>query len=652
MGKDRKKQEAGAPARESAGVPKNEARARKLAARAARTEAKARKLAKKQARANKGYVKTGPLLGVVLLAGGLAVFGVFFMNPLLESAAEAALEAVFGAKAEVDGLRFRPFRMSLEMAAVSVADAKAPMTDLFRTGRVALRLNPAAALRGKIYIEEAGAASIALGTPRDSSGALPGTEEPEPKPRKETPEPPALVDLENFDASDLLEREKSKLASPAAYEAAGAAYREAAARWSVRVQSSGAALEKAEASSKGALAMDVKSIKTAEQAAKALAEVQAAIRDVKTAGSEVSEVSEGIRRDSATVSRLVKDARAAADRDAAYLKSLANPGTGAAADALEPAVRQLLTNKGEAWLYYGRRILEAASKLKAPPGKKAGGKTKPRAFRGRDVVFPGAGYPVFRLGLLTSDFEAGGNRWTVELREVSSQPDLVPSPCSLLVEAAGGSGARIRADARADLRSGTGNPYTLRAEASALPLDLGSSLAGIGLEGFTGILEGNAEAEGAEGGSFRARLEGTIRKPAVASPSGTFGRAAAGALRSAGAVEARAEYRIEPGAGDSFRLRTNLDEAVGAAVKAAARRYAAKASAEAETALRKYVAEELEGKLDSGEFDGLAKSAQGDAASLSSLEKSLEGKKKELEEKSKALGAGLLKGVSIPKLSP
>ncbi|NLJ46897.1 MAG: hypothetical protein GX430_10080 [Treponema sp.] len=621
-------------------------------AKAARAAASAAKSAAKQAKANRGYVKAGPLAGLVLVIVGLAVFGIFFMNPLLERGAEAGLEAAFGARATVEGLRFRPFRMRLSVDSVAVADAASPMTDLFRTGRLELRLSPSAALRGKVYIEEASAATIELGVPRSTSGALPGAVEPT-RVKPSPPEIPALVDWEAFDAKALLEREKAKLAAPAAYEAAGKAYTEAVERWKGRRETSYAAVERARASSKAALAIDVKTIRTAGEAAQALAVVKAAAGDVQSVGAEAKAVAEGIRRDAATLDRLAADARAAADRDAAYLKSLVTPGSGAARAALEPALRSLLTDKGETWLYYSGRFLEAAARLKASGGgaagaDKAGGKP---AFRGRDVVFPGAAFPRFRLGLLASSFKAGDAAWYVEVREVSTEPDLVPAPSSLKIEIRRG-GSLVRADARADLRESGGGTWEASLSAAHLPMDLGDALAGAGLSGFSGTLEGAAEVRGA-GGSFSAVLDAEILDPAVARPSGTLGKAAADALRDAGAVNLRAEYRAVPGGKDSFVLRTDLDRIIAGAVDAAGRRYAAQASRELDAALRRYIDGELEGKLaPKKDFDSLSKGAEGDAASAASLEKSLDGKRAEIEARSKSLGADLLKGITVPKIGP
>ena len=238
------------------------------------------------------------------------------------------------------------------------------------------------------------------------------------------------------------------------------------------------------------------------------------------------------------------------------------------------------------------------------------------------------------------------------LREISTEPDLVPAPSSLKLEIRRG-GSLVRADARADLRESAGGSWEASLSAAHLPLDLGDSLAGAGLSGLTGILEGTSEIRGTREGGFSASLEAEVRNPVAAAPSGTLGKAAADALRDAGAVNIQAEYRAVPGGADSFVLRTDLDRIIAGAVDAAGRRYAAQASRELDAALRRYIGGELEGQLaPKKDFDSLSKGAEGDAASAASLEKSLDGKRVEIEARSKSLGADLLKGITVPKIGP
>ncbi len=606
-------------------------------------------------KANSGAVKGAPLLASAILAAGIALFSLFFMNPLLEKGIEAGLEAAFGAKAELDGLKFQPLRFRLAIGALRVADAARPMTNLFETGALELRLSPAALFRGKVYIEEASAASIILGSPRESSGALPGAATPAGKAAKEKPMGAPLIDFERFDAKALLEQEKSKLAVTAAYGESAAAYDEAAARWEGRVESSKAAVQSAQESSKAVLSLNANAIRSVDQAAKAISDAKTAISAASAVGTEASAISTGIAKDADALAELSKATRAAFGADADYLKALVNPKSGAAMAALEPSLRAMLADKAEVYVDYGIKLLDAALKLKASGGgDSAEDSAAPRkpAAGGRTVRYPGSEYAAFRLGLLKSDFSAGGSSWSVELRELSSEPALSPAPTALFLSFSAANASAIRAAVEADLRSSEAARYSARAELERLPIDLGGALADAGMDGFTGMASGNVSLSGQKDGASAGSLALNVDEPKVARPSGSVGIAVSAALKKTGKVMLEAAWESDNG-NESFDFSTNIDAIVEEALRELALGYAKQAGAALEKELRAYVADELEGSLGSKEeFDALFAAAKGDKAASDALKKSLDAKLKELEAKAKALGAGALQGISLPKIGP
>ncbi len=610
----------------------------------------------KAIKANRGVFKAGPTIALALVGGGAVVFGLFFMNPTLEKAAESGLAAAFGAQADIDGLRFSPLGMRISVAGLAIADRDEPMTNLVETGRLELRLNAAAALRGKVYIEEAAAESIAAGTARAESGALPGSPA---RPGSEKPAKvaaPPMVDLKAFDAAALLEREKAKLASTAAYESAGAAYDEASARWKARAASSGAAVDGLEASTRSVLAIDVKKLTTPDAVAKALADAKAAAESVKTAVAEADAVQKGVKADMDSLAKLEKAAESALADDIGYLKSLVDPSSGAAMAALEPSVREILSDKAERYLYYAGRALEILSAVRADDAD-AEPKDEPKSAygRGRDVRFPSTTYPAFRLGLLKSEFRAGDADWAVALREVSTEPALVAEPSAFSLSMKKG-GSSAGADAVVDLREAGKASWTAELSGAGLALDLGDALKDAGLGAFSADLAGSGAADGAANGDESGRLaldlELTLTKARVGSPSGTFGTALAGAIAGVDAIEADIAYEKAPDGNDAFRLRTNLDDVVADAVKAMAGRYAKEAMADVEAAVRDYAGDELEGKLASKEeLDDVFAAVKGDKAAADGVKAKLDQKVKALEDRARTLGADALKGIA-PSLPP
>ncbi|NBB91341.1 MAG: hypothetical protein GVY23_09070, partial [Spirochaetes bacterium] len=76
----------------------------------------------KDIKANRGSVRRVRLAALAIIVTGVVVFNLFFLDALLERAAERGLEAVFAARSEVDELDFSPLAGELTIAGVSVGD--------------------------------------------------------------------------------------------------------------------------------------------------------------------------------------------------------------------------------------------------------------------------------------------------------------------------------------------------------------------------------------------------------------------------------------------------------------------------------------------------------------------------------------------------
>lgn len=607
----------------------------------------------KAIKSNRGVVKAVPLALSGVFAACLAVFALFFMNPLLEGAVERGITAAFEARTEVAGFRFDPVRMRIGMASIAVADRDNPMANLFETGRVELRLNPTALFRAKVYIEEASAASVLFGTARTVSGALPAY------PRKaEAGEPPReagvpLVDLENFSAQALLDREKAKLKSNQAYDDVAAAYTEAAGRWGAQTEAAKASVAELKASTALVLAIDVKSLKSADAVSAAIQDVRGATTSAKDAGRQSGDIVKGLQADIDAAAALERQARQAAADDLKRLKSYIDPRSGAAMEALEPSLREILSDAAERYLDYGARALEVAAKLKKD-GARDQDASRAVAARGRDIRYPASDYPAFRLGLFGADFIVDGTRWQITLKELSSDPELVPEPVSLAVTVSDPA-RELRFNGSADLRGADKDTFVVEATGKGVPVDLGTTLKDVGIGGFTGNAAFKLDGKGGEAGSVSMATAISIADGRVLEPSGGMARALAGAVETVGAVELGLGYVKEAGRDPRFTVATNLDDLVSAALSAAAERYAKKAEAELDAAFKKYAGTELEGKLGTkDDAQALLGTAKGEQAAADSLGASLDAKKAELENRAGALAkdaaAGALKKVELPKL--
>ena len=584
-----------------------------------------------------GPVRILPLAACGILVAGLALFFTTLMDPLLEGLLERGLENVFEAKCDVNKFHLGLLRFRISMGSVTVANRDKPMTNLFETGRIELRLKPQAVLRGKVYIEELRADSLRFGTARKVSGALPQYAA-KIAARKEKPPAPPLVDLKNFDAAALLDREYAKLAAPKAFEQATAAYNEAKARWENQYTRANERVAELRSAVQPLANFNINNIKTPEEAVQLVSDINTMITTVETARNEVNLIVNGVQGDVTTAHNLERTAREAVQSDLDHLKSYLDLGSGSALKALEPSIREVLSDEAEAYIAYGQRGLEALEKIKALQAKipKSEPKPKKQEFKGRVVPFPTQEYPVFYLGIMASDFTLGSWNWGFDLRHVSSSPDLSNKPVelNLALTEESSPGRKARVEGKADFRSRAQEYFNVLVTGNNFPVDIRGDLSAAGIGGFSGTVHFNANLAGGRGGAASGGGGIDIREPKLVDPSGTAAEAVAEVLAERNTVNLGVQYTHPAAGDDTFALTTNIGELVSAALKRIVERYLKQAQDAIEKALREKLSGYLDGKWVSREdLDNIFAVVKGDQTALDKLKASLEEKKNEAERK-------------------
>ncbi|TWT78245.1 hypothetical protein Pla123a_10360 [Posidoniimonas polymericola] len=121
-----------------------------------------------------GYIV--PRVVLLLL---LALFSEYGAAYALRLAAVQSGQAAVGAKVEIAGGSASLLRTNAEFTGIAVADPRDPMTNLIEAERLTLDFDSAAALRKKAWVSEGELAGLRFGTPRETSGALPESEQDE-----------------------------------------------------------------------------------------------------------------------------------------------------------------------------------------------------------------------------------------------------------------------------------------------------------------------------------------------------------------------------------------------------------------------------------------------------------------------------------------
>lgn len=593
----------------------------------------------------KGPVKIVPLVFAAAVIAALVVFFTVFMNPLLERVIERGMEALFEARVDVDSFNLNPLRFRAGLDGITVANRDSPMKNLFQTGRMEFRLKPEAVLRGKIYIEEIRTDSIRFGTGRTVSGALPDRPPKAKKPKPPKPETPPLVDLQNFDALGLLNREYDKLATPKAYDAAINAYNESLEKWKGQVELVQTRGNELRTSAQPLLRLNVNDIRDIETVTKTIQDITTLVNTVQTAAEDAKNIVDSLETDINTALGLERMARTSITDDLNHLKSYLDFGSGAAFSALEPSIREILSDTAEQYLDYGIRALEVFEKLKAMNAARPKSEPKPEkapkaAFKGRDVVFPSRAYPRFYLGILASDFTLNGWNWGFDLRGVSSDPDLSGAPVNLalsLAESGGAPGREAAFNGSADFRTAAAERFSAEVSGRGFPVSLGSQLKQAGIGGFNGdaafAVGFSGRADGGAAGNGRVE----VGKARLVEPEGTLAQAVDTAIREAGEVRLGISYEHAADQDDQFTLTTNIGDLILDALKRTAEVYAKRAADELERVLREKITQYIDGRFVSkDELDLLFKTARGDKAALDQLKGTLDSKKDEFERKIRA----------------
>jgi len=603
----------------------------------------------------KGPVKLVPIIFAASITAAVILFFVIFANPLLERAMELGFEAAFEAKSDVDNLRLSLVPLRIAIGGITVANRDKPMTNLFQMGKTEIRIKTQAILRGKVYIEEIRADSIRFGTERKVSGALPGKPPKEKKEKieKEKSDEPPLVDLKNFDAMALLNQEFDKLNTPKLYDEAINFYNETSAKYKAQVESSSAKVKELRSMTDPLLKINVNDMRDVQTIRSTIDKITTAVNTVQSTANEVTTITSGIESDINKARRMETNARGALTSDINHLKSYIDPGSGAAFAAVEPFIREALSDAANQYLDYGIMALKVLDELKAKSAvkpKKKAKEEKPKkepkvVFKGRDVIFPTVTYPAFYLGVLASDFTIDTWNWKFDLRNISSDPDLTyrldnNKPAITLdfgaKEESGSLRRNVTFNGKADIRTDSKERFNAVVAGKGFPVSLGEQLKSLGVGGLQGTSDFNVKMTGQFDGGFSSGGDVIINQAALVNPSGTIAEAIDIAIRQAGNINLGMQYIHNINQNDEFKITSNIADLFAKALRSIAEAYVKKAMDELEKALRQKIDQYIDGRFVSKEdVDNLLKIVKGDKSAVDQMKNSLNAKKDEFEKKLK-----------------
>jgi len=582
----------------------------------------------------KGPVNVLPIVVLAILIGGGVFFFSVMLDPILSNLLTHGLQEAFEAKVDVRGFHLGLLRFQIRIGSLTVANRDEPMKNLFESQRLEIRLWPQAVLRGKIYIEEIGAYGLQFGTDRKTSGALPQYAARIAAKKNKPPSPP-LVDLSNFDAKGLLDREWDKLATPKAYDMAINAYTETKAKWENQYKAANTAVKDIQDKGKPLLATNIGNFKTPEDITKFVTDINTFIKSADTAQNEVRSIVDGVQKDINTALELERTARTAIQDDFNHLKGYLDLSSGNALEALEPSIYEILSDEAESYIMYGKRALEVMENIKALQAMVPKSEPKPEkiTFKGRDVLFPTPSYPVFYLKKMASDITLTGWKSSFELLRVSSSP-VEPTLLNLDFTEQGSFGRTAGFKGSADFSKNAQTYFSALISGDNFPLSLKGQLKQVGIGGFAGSTGFGVNFSGGRNGSMAVGGDIRIKNPRLSDPEGTIAEAIAEAVADFAMIQLGIQYERFTDGKTKFALTSNLMDLLKSALQKTMQKYLRQAQDAIEKALRDRISQYLDGKwVSKEEVDQIFAAIKGDRAAIDSLKSNLEAKKNEAEQK-------------------
>lgn len=121
----------------------------------------------------KGRIKLLPLaITAGIIACIISIF-VLLKNPLAKWGITSGIEAVAGAKCDVENVDLQFFNSKLSVTGLAVANKDSPMTNIVDVSSIVIDFDLVQLLKGRFVVDELSAKNVQTGTSRTVSGALP-----------------------------------------------------------------------------------------------------------------------------------------------------------------------------------------------------------------------------------------------------------------------------------------------------------------------------------------------------------------------------------------------------------------------------------------------------------------------------------------------
>ncbi len=591
---------------------------------------------------NKGgifdLVKVTPLLVIV---GVIVIFSIFFKNMLLTQALKTGLEALFNAKAEIQGLNFELLNTKITIKHLAVADADAPMKNLFEFDKTEINLNAPQLLLGKFVAKNIECQGISWNTDRKTSGNLPNKQEKKNETKgqdKKQDKASQPFSLGKIDPAKIVEDNKTNIQTIKKLSNANIEITGMTNKWDNNLKSARKNVEKTSKGIDEVKKIDINSIKTAEQARQALNKINSYAPAVENLKHDIEKINKDFDLDKNKVDILKKDLQNSLDKDNNYFLSLINlPKGGLQGMAIAIANKFLAQKLGKIYIY-ALKARDYAIKLKDKDSEKEKKQKRNEDLqrrRGYNVYFPAQVYPNFLIQNLASSIgkKKDNNYMEAYLRDVSSDPDMWKKPVTFHFEQ-DKSGQEILLNGMINSRSNAEETFGLELQINNYPLEIQESLGFLNVKYFKSMyrLKTSFKLDKRGGTKGVAVINLSKIQMDMANKDDIINKVIYDTLTKTPNVVLEISYVFSPDGQVSIQGKSNIDGIISRKVGMLIQNYTKKYEKELKDSLMKQIGPDLK-KNDAlySAFNKMDNDSQKNIKDTDGMQKTLDDKKKEIE---------------------
>jgi len=616
-----------------------------------KTRAKLKTLSK-SIKKNKGFIKTWKASVVLVLIAVLLVFNLFFKDALLKRAVESGLESVFNAQVSIEKPHLSLFKGIITFDSLSIADSDKPMYNLIETGKAQLEISISELTGKRVRIEEMLLEKVMWNTARSEDGSLSAESSGAGNSavmEKEGLTSSLALNPEDIDFQSLIDEQKNNLSSLNLIEESNEKIKALETRWSSDLEEMKNEIDGLSAKINTVKSLNPTNIGSIEDAQLMINQVNDLYSELEPLKQRVSSAGNDMIGEKENLAALTGSISTSIEDDIAYLEGFLNISTGDMGSIASGLAENYIRNRWNSYYEYGLKALKIYRRFQDREKKESKEKKGLRRDSGRNVIFPSTEKPQFLINHIKI---SGGDHNTgnlqMEISSITSEPDLIKNPLTFEAHLKKGNSS-LNLDGTVDLKTDSEELFRMDIHSPENPVHLEQGFPALSIN----EISGQADFTGLsvilpKGSVVTTSFDMTINDLMIIhdKSESLLSKTLSDLLSSQKNVDFKGEVSISTEGIENISIDTGLDDLLTNSVGGYLDNLNGSMSGELRANLLKYLSPELDSndKLMSS-LDLLGAQSLDQVKSVNNLEKILDDKKNELNNKADSITGELKESV-------